>query len=68
MVLVFVEVTEVSMLVDDVKQQGTLKSDCLIHQQFEQQATLHIRLCWQIFCNEVRLCFATLVFADIYLC
>ena len=48
-----------SMLVGGVKRQGTLKSDCLIQQQFEQQATLYVRLCcYQIFCSEVRLWFA----------
>lgn len=69
MVLVFVEVTEVSMLVGGITRQGTLKSDCFIHQQFEQQATLYIRLCYsKILCSEVRLWFAILVCADIYLC
>ena len=69
MVLIFVEVTEVSMLVDGVKRQRTVNSDCLVHRPFEQQAASYIWLCcYQIFCSEVRLWFAILFFADIYLC
>jgi hypothetical protein len=58
MVLVFLEVMEVLVLVDDVK---------YIQQQFEQQATLYSWFCYQMYCSEVRLCFAMLLFANIYL-
>jgi hypothetical protein len=64
----FVEDTEVLMLVDGIKRQKTPNLDCLIHQQFEQQAAVYNWLCcYQIFCSEASLWFAILLFADIYL-
>ena len=56
------------MQVNGVQQQRSLNSYYLIYRQSEQQAALYVCLCcYQKFCSEVRLWFAILLFADIYL-